>query len=40
MKIKNGILKVINIMWYAVKLYIKSIFAFWGFVFFFSNKST
>lgn len=30
MKIKNDILKVINIMWYAVKLYIKSIFAFWG----------
>lgn len=33
MKIKNDILKVINIMWYAIKLYIKSIFAFWGMLF-------
>lgn len=33
MKIKNDILKVINIMWYAAKLYIKSIFAFWGVLF-------
>lgn len=39
MKIKNDILKVINIMWYAVKLYIKSIFAFWGFVFLLAIKA-
>lgn len=39
MKIKNGILKVINIMWYAVKLYIKSIFAFWGVMFLLAIKA-
>lgn len=39
MKIKNDILKVINIMWYAVKLYIKSIFAFWGFMFLLAIKA-
>ena len=39
MKIKNDILKVINIMWCAVKLYIKSIFAFWGFVFLLAIKA-
>ena len=33
MKIKNDILKVISIMWYTVKLYVKSIFAFWGIMF-------
>lgn len=33
MKIKNDILKVINIMWYVAKLYMKSIFAFWGVMF-------
>lgn len=30
MKIKKDILKTINVMWYLAKLYIKSIFAFWG----------
>lgn len=40
MRIKEYILKTLNIMWYAAKLYIKSIFAFWGVMFFFSNKST
>ena len=30
MRIKEYILKTLNIMWYAAKLYIKSIFAFWG----------
>lgn len=30
MKIKEYILKTLNIVWYAAKLYIKSIFAFWG----------
>lgn len=39
MKIKNGILKVINIMWYAAKLYIKSIFAFWGVMFLLAIKA-
>lgn len=39
MKIKNDILKVINIMWYTVKLYIKSIFAFWGFMFLLAIKA-
>lgn len=39
MKIKNDILKVINIMWYAAKLYIKSIFAFWGFMFLLAIKA-
>lgn len=39
MKIKNDILKVINIMWYAVKLYIKSIFAFWGVMFLLAIKA-
>lgn len=29
-EIKKGILKTINAMWYAAKLYIKSMFAFWG----------
>lgn len=29
----DGILKVISIFWYAVQLYIKSIFAFWGIIF-------
>lgn len=39
MKIKNDILKVINIMWYAAKLYIKSIFAFWGIMFLLAIKA-
>lgn len=39
MKIKNDILKVINIMWYAAKLYIKSIFAFWGVMFLLAIKA-
>lgn len=39
MKIKNDILKVINIMWYAIKLYIKSIFAFWGVMFLLAIKA-
>lgn len=39
MKIKNDILKAINIMWYTVKLYIKSIFAFWGFMFLLAIKA-
>jgi len=32
-EIKNDILKVINIMWYIAKVYIKSVFAFWGMLF-------
>lgn len=39
MKIKNDILKVINIMWYVAKLYVKSIFAFWGFMFLLAIKA-
>lgn len=39
MKIKEDILKVINIVWYAAKLYIKSIFAFWGFMFLLAIKA-
>ena len=39
MKIKNDVLEVINIMWYAVKLYIKSIFAFWGVMFLLAIKA-
>ena len=32
-------MKVINIMWYAIKLYIKSIFAFWGVMFLLAIKA-
>lgn len=39
MKIKNDILKVINIMWYVAKLYVKSIFAFWGVFFLLTLKA-
>ena len=39
MKIKEYILKTINIMWYAAKLYIKSIFAFWGVMFLLAIKA-
>ena len=39
MKIKEYILKTINIMWYAAKLYIKSIFAFWGIMFLLAIKA-
>ena len=39
MRIKEYILKTLNIMWYAVKLYIKSIFAFWGVVFLLAIKA-
>ena len=33
MKIKEDIKRTINIMWYIAKVYIKSIFAFWGMLF-------
>lgn len=33
MEILENILKAISIIWYAVTLYIKSIFAFWGIMF-------
>ena len=33
MRIKEYISQTLNIMWYAAKLYIKSIFAFWGMLF-------
>lgn len=32
-------MKTINIMWYAAKLYIKSIFAFWGIMFLLAIKA-
>ena len=32
-------MKTINIMWYAAKLYIKSIFAFWGVMFLLAIKA-
>lgn len=33
MKIKEDIKRTINIMWYIAKVYIKSVFAFWGMLF-------
>lgn len=39
MRIKEYILKTLNIMWYAAKLYIKSIFAFWGVMFLLAIKA-
>lgn len=39
MKIKKDILKTINAMWYLVKLYIKSMFAFWGVFFLLAVKA-
>ena len=33
MKIKEDIKRTINIIWYIAKVYIKSIFAFWGVMF-------
>lgn len=33
MKIKEDIKRIINIMWYVAKVYVKSIFAFWGMLF-------
>ena len=39
MRIKEYILKTLNIMWYAAKLYIKSIFAFWGVMFLLAVKA-
>ena len=39
MKIKKDILKTINIMWYLAKLYIKSMFAFWGVFFLLAVKA-
>ena len=39
MRIKEYILKTLNIMWYTAKLYIKSIFAFWGVMFLLAIKA-
>lgn len=39
MEIKKDILKTINAMWYLVKLYIKSMFAFWGLFFLLAVKA-
>lgn len=39
MRIKEYVLKTLNIMWYAAKLYIKSIFAFWGVMFLLAIKA-
>ena len=39
MKIKKDILKTINVMWYLAKLYIKSMFAFWGLFFLLAVKA-
>lgn len=39
MRIKEYILKTLNIMWYAAKLYVKSIFAFWGVMFLLAIKA-
>lgn len=33
MKIKEDIKRTINIVWYIAKVYIKSVFAFWGMLF-------
>lgn len=33
MKIKKYVSRAISIMWYVAKLYVKSIFAFWGIMF-------
>lgn len=38
-EIKKDISRVINIMWYLAKLYIKSIFAFWGVFFLLAVKA-
>lgn len=32
-EIKKDISRTINIMWYIAKVYIKSVFAFWGMLF-------
>lgn len=39
MEIKKDILKTINAMWYLMKLYIKSLFAFWGVFFLLAVKA-
>ena len=38
-EIKKDILRAINAMWYIAKLYVKSIFAFWGFMFLLAIKA-
>ena len=38
-EIKKDISRAISIMWYVVKLYIKSIFAFWGVMFLLAIKA-
>lgn len=38
-EIKKDISRVISIMWYTVKLYVKSIFAFWGVMFLLAIKA-
>lgn len=38
-EIKKDISRVINIMWYLAKLYIKSMFAFWGVFFLLAVKA-
>lgn len=39
MKIKEDIKRTINIMWYIAKVYIKSVFAFWGVMFLLAIKA-
>lgn len=38
-EIKKDISRAISIMWYVAKLYVKSIFAFWGFMFLLAIKA-
>lgn len=38
-EIKKDISRAISIMWYIAKLYVKSIFAFWGFMFLLAIKA-
>ena len=38
-EIKKDISRAISIMWYLAKLYVKSIFAFWGFMFLLAIKA-
>lgn len=38
-EIKKDISRVISIMWYVAKLYVKSIFAFWGVMFLLAIKA-
>lgn len=38
-EIKKDISKAISLMWYVAKLYVKSIFAFWGVMFLLAVKA-